>query len=77
MTESFPAYRQISTPRDRLALIATVCRHKLFDEDRRGSSMTALRTLSSYPRGDLSQFHGDTPFLAISHEISPQILFMV
>jgi len=56
MTESFPAYRQISAPRDRLALIATVRRHKLFDEDRRGLPMTALRTLSSYPRGDSSQF---------------------
>jgi hypothetical protein len=50
MTESFPAYRQISTPRDRLALIATVCRHKkLFDEHRRGSSMSALRTLFVLP----------------------------
>ena len=36
--------------------------------------MTALRTLSSHRRGDLSHFHGDSPFLAISREISPQTL---
>jgi hypothetical protein len=30
------AYRQISTPRDRLALIATVFRHRLFEEDHSG-----------------------------------------
>ena len=36
--------------------------------------MTALRTLSSHRRGDLSQFHGDSPFLAISREISPRTL---
>jgi hypothetical protein len=54
--------------------LSTVCRHKLFDKDRSGSSMTALRTLSSHRRGDLSHFHGDSPFLAISREISPQTL---
>jgi hypothetical protein len=36
--------------------------------------MTALRTLSSHRRGDLSHFYGNSPFLAISREISPQTL---
>src|SRR4051794_35496995 len=70
MTESFPARSDKSVRQETgLRLSRLSAGTNCLTRTGAVRQLTALRTLSSHRRGDLPQFHGDTPFLAISREI--------